>query len=75
MIYDPALAKAMHKMFDDNILNISYKLMLSDKNRIVWQTLDEDRPIVLNKANEPRLSLVNSTWIRIFSVLPIQWLL
>lgn len=75
VIYDPALAKAMHKMFDDNILNISYKLMLSDKNRIVWQTLDEDRPIVLNKANEPRLSLVNSTWIRIFSVLPIQWLL
>lgn len=74
VIYDKQLAKALHQMFDHRILNISYRLALQD-NGLIWQTIEEPNPALILRQEEPDLSLINDIWIKIFSVLPIQWLL
>ncbi|ELA08066.1 phospholipase D/transphosphatidylase [Moraxella macacae 0408225] len=79
VIYDSALAKALHAIFDDELLNVAYRLGFGADDQLVWQTLDEDtlalQKVVITKNNEPRLSLANNLWISVFSLLPIQWLL
>lgn len=74
VIYDAQFATAIHQMFDDRLLNISYRLDLLN-NRIIWQTLEQPNPMLLLTYREPNLSVINDIWIRFFSILPIQWLL
>lgn len=74
VIYDKALARAIHQMFDDKILNISYRLDIA-QNRLVWQTLEENNSVIILQQKEPNLSLVNRLWLNLFAVLPITWLL
>ncbi|WP_394261677.1 phospholipase D family protein [Moraxella boevrei] len=84
LIYDDELAKGIHAVFDDELLNVAYRLGFTVDNQLVWQTLDKDGVItsqtgqpdtVITKSNEPRLSMANRLWVRVFSLLPIQWLL
>lgn len=74
IIYDKPLAKAIHQLFDNNILNVSYHLVLN-KHELLWQTLEQPNPMIISTNREPNLFFVNDVWIRLFSVLPIQWLL
>lgn len=74
IIYDKELAKAIHQIFDDKILNISYRLGVQE-NRLVWQTLEEGNPNHNLQRKEPNVSLLNNIWLNLFAILPFQWLL
>lgn len=74
IIYDKQLARGIHQTFDANILNVSYHLVLLNE-QVVWQTLENPNPMIISVNREPNLFFVNEVWIRLFSILPIQWLL
>lgn len=76
LIYDPILTRQVHQSFHQGMLNISYRLRLVDNQKIIWETSSEnDKQNVVNHSREPNQSLMSAVWIKIFSLLPIEWLL
>lgn len=76
VIYDPMLANAFHRAFDKDMLNISYRLGLDANGHMTWDTRLQDLDKALSTAHrEPNISRLNSGWVKLFSTLPIEWLL
>lgn len=75
LIYDKELTLGVHQMFHQGMLDISYQLSLTEDNRVVWRTFDNEKQKPVNHAKEPNQSLVSAIWVKIFSMLPIEWLL
>ena len=76
LIEDKALAKSFHNMFDNSMLNVSYRVHLKDNEQLMWQTHDDKtnkKLISLDK--EPHMTFVNGLWLKIFSALPFKRLL
>ena len=76
LIEDKALAKSFHNTFDNAMLNVSYRVNLTDDEQLTWQTHDDKtnkKLISLDK--EPHMTFVNGLWLKIFSALPFKRLL
>lgn len=76
LIEDKALAKSFHNTFDNSMLNVSYRVNLTDDEQLMWQTHDDKtnkKLITLDK--EPHMTFVNGLWLKIFSALPFKRLL
>ena len=41
LIEDKALAKSFHNTFDNSMLNVSYRVHLTDDEQLIWQTHDD----------------------------------
>nr|WP_296405012.1 phospholipase D family protein [Psychrobacter sp.] len=73
VIKDDNLARQLHMAISDDLLNLAYKVVLTDNNRLQWQTLENDQIISYDK--EPNVDLKDSLWISLMSSMPIDWLL
>ncbi|OBX60686.1 phospholipase [Moraxella osloensis] len=76
LIEDKDLAKSFHNTFDNAMLNVSYRVNLTDDEKLMWQTHDDKtnkKLISLDK--EPHMTFVNGLWLKIFSALPFKRLL
>lgn len=84
VIFDKALVNAIHQAFDDEMLNVSYRVVLADNQRLTWQTrLDDDieppkksvtpsDSKVTTLTQEPSISLFNRIFLQVFAKLPIN---
>lgn len=84
VIYDSELAHQFHTAVGKNLLAQAYQVTLAADNTLKWQTLplsnDQDNPNshlidLKTESQEPQMSLVNRIWVKVFSFLPIKWLL
>lgn len=83
VIFDKSLANAIHQAFDNDILNISYRVGVNHA-RLTWQThLDEaiepPKKSMMAKdsqittlTTEPSISWVNRLFLQVFAKLPIN---
>lgn len=82
LIFDKELAQAMHNSLNDDMLNVSYRVTIDPNStvttdphaQLLWHTYGSDgKRQSLNQ--EPKLSLINRLWVKIFSALPVTSLL
>lgn len=85
IIHDSQLASQLHNAIGQNLLSQAYQVTLDTSDKLQWQTYPDDAPHlpakqnfispIITTAQEPKMSLVNRIWVRVFSFLPIKWLL
>lgn len=75
VIFDSTLAKHLHSSVGPSLLPQAYQVLLTSSNSLAWQTIEGEPPLLHTNQNEPNMSLVNQIWIKLFSILPIDWLL
>lgn len=75
LIYDQLLATRLHDVLDDTpaLMEQSYHLMLNDKGKIEWHTIENHQYKIYQ--HEPKTSLGDRANIVILSWLPLDWLL
>lgn len=73
IIEDSSLANTLHQTVSDELFSQAYKVILTDDNNLQWQTLENNEIIESHK--EPNMGLADLIWIKLMSLLPIDWLL
>lgn len=89
VIFDPTLARAIHQSFNDDLLTVSYRVVLSPDNRLQWVTHADDEKTAMIKSaqttapekpqqtldKEPNLSRFNDMLLKFIARLPFNSLL
>lgn len=82
VIIDEALATQLHVALNNSMDNVitnpnlqaqTYELGLDDNGKLIWQTLENDKPVIYH--SEPKTSLPKRLGIGVLSMLPIDGLL
>ncbi|WP_406947558.1 phospholipase D family protein [Psychrobacter lutiphocae] len=73
IIEDDELADRLHAAISEDLLPQAYRLVLTPQAQIRWQTLEDGVPVIYDK--EPDVGFMDSFWINMMSLMPIDWLL
>ena len=85
VIEDPLLAGRFHDAIGEDLRSQAYQVVLSPTHLLQWITLEPTQQLAADNdpstftmkvyQNEPNMSVMNQLWVRIFGLLPFNWLL
>lgn len=85
VIEDPLLARRFHDAIGEDLRSQAYQVVLSPTHLLQWITLEPTQQLAADNdpstfamkvyQNEPNMSVMNQLWVRIFGLLPFNWLL
>ncbi|PNK61811.1 phospholipase D family protein [Psychrobacter sp. FDAARGOS_221] len=73
VIEDSELADKLHAAISEDLLPQAYRLVLTPQDELRWQTIEDGMPVIHEK--EPDVGFMDSFWITVMSLMPIDWLL
>ena len=66
IINDEELAKQLHlAVSSDALVDQAYEVLLSEKGRLQWRTLEDNKLVVYNQ--EPDIDMTDKIWIKIMT--------
>lgn len=75
VIHSPTLAQDISNIFDNQVPDSSYQVILDKDNKQKWLERTEDSSTVKTHTTEPGTNLFSRWWLGFMSKLPIEWML
>lgn len=75
VIHSPSLAQQVSALFDHEIPLVSYRVVLTDDQRLRWIDYPAKGATPIIHETEPKTNLLERFWLGFLSRLPIEWLL
>lgn len=73
VIESPPLAEALHRMFDEQLLDHAYRVTIGEDTRLRWTERTPDGDVVHD--SEPDIGVMGWLSTGIVALLPLDWLL